>query len=280
MQVGLHHHREQRLINPPAPLQQRGEERACTQLGDAQLQIPSGGRQRPGAVAVAQVGARVGALTGRSTDHRGQLGLDQGLVDRLGGLADTVVHLSHPKCFQNLQQGRLVQGHRVDVLSRDPWSVHAKTHAMALTISNHRPTSYTTTWDTTSRPWVLSCRFAGESPGRDDRHMAVRLLYLLFCQVMRWPVLLARSPAAKDAELVVLRHEVAVLRRQVTQPKVDWADRAVLAGWRGCSRAVRPRRLLLPARRGSRRAMAAQSPIGPTRRCAVSTQWRNPAPLP
>jgi putative transposase len=72
--------------------------------------------------------------------------------------------------------------------------------------------------------------------------MALRLLYLLFCQVLRWLALLARSAATKDAELLVLRHEVAVLRRQVTRPRVNWADRAVLAGlarllprpaWRG-----------------------------------------------
>jgi putative transposase len=81
-----------------------------------------------------------------------------------------------------------------------------------------------------SRSWVLSCRFAGESPGRDDRHMALRLLYLLCCHVLRWLVLLARSSTAKDAELLALRHEVAVLQRQVIQPRVDWADRAVLAG--------------------------------------------------
>jgi putative transposase len=59
--------------------------------------------------------------------------------------------------------------------------------------------------------------------------MTLRLLYLLFCQVLRWLVLLSRSSAAKDAELLVLRHEVAVLRRQVTRPRVDWADRAILA---------------------------------------------------
>jgi putative transposase len=60
--------------------------------------------------------------------------------------------------------------------------------------------------------------------------MTLRLLYLMFCKVLGWLALLTRGSAAKDAELLMLRHEVAVLRRRVTMPPVNWADRAVLAG--------------------------------------------------
>ena len=48
-------------------------------------------------------------------------------------------------------------------------------------------------------------------------------------RVLGWLVLLGRSQASKDAEIMVLRHEVMVLRRQVARPRPDWADRAILA---------------------------------------------------
>ncbi|MBP2328738.1 transposase InsO family protein [Kibdelosporangium banguiense] len=97
--------------------------------------------------------------------------------------------------------------------------------------------------------------------------MSVRLVYRLFVQVLSWLVLFARSSASKDTEILALRHELAVLRRNNPSPRLSWPDRAVLAALaRMLPKALRVHRIVTPATllRWHRKLIAAQ--------------WRQPKP--
>jgi putative transposase len=77
--------------------------------------------------------------------------------------------------------------------------------------------------------------------------VSLRLLYLIFIQLLGWSLLLGRTSASKDVELLVLHHDVAVLRRTNPTPRLDWADRAVLAALiRRLPTVLRGHRLVTP----------------------------------
>jgi putative transposase len=77
--------------------------------------------------------------------------------------------------------------------------------------------------------------------------VSLRLLYLVFFQLLNLLLLLGRSSASKDVELLVLRHEVAVLRRANPKPRLNWANRAVFTALvRTMPKMLRVHRLVTP----------------------------------
>ena len=106
--VGLHHDREQGLIDPATPLQQRREERPRPQLRDPQIQIPGRGGQRPRTRPVADCDTALGALIRSSADERGRFRVDQFLVELLRREPDPVADIGGLQFPEKLEEGRLV----------------------------------------------------------------------------------------------------------------------------------------------------------------------------
>jgi hypothetical protein len=91
----------------------------------------------------------------------------------------------------------------------------------------------------------LGDRFA--RPSGHDQGLCRCVFYLIFLRLLNLLLLLGRSSTSKDVELLVLRHEVAVLRRANPKPRLDWADRAVFAALvRKLPRILRKHRLVTP----------------------------------
>ncbi|MEY9862955.1 putative transposase [Catenulispora sp. GAS73] len=95
--------------------------------------------------------------------------------------------------------------------------------------------------------------------------MAVGLLYRIFVNLLSWLALLARSQASKNAEILVLRQEVAVLCRANPKPRLAWTDRAVFAALSN---------LLPKALRGHR--IVTPGTLLRWHRRLVADQWRQP----
>ena len=54
-------------------------------------------------------------------------------------------------------------------------------------------------------------------------------MYQMLATRLSWMVLHARSDTANEIEILVLRHQLAVLQRRTPRPRISWSDRAVIA---------------------------------------------------
>jgi hypothetical protein len=57
----------------------------------------------------------------------------------------------------------------------------------------------------------------------------LKLIYQMFAKLLSWMLLRTRCDAAKEIEILVLRHQLAVLQRRQPRPRISWTDRAVIA---------------------------------------------------
>ena len=108
VQVGLHHHSVEGLVHAAATFQQGREKRPVPQLGDLQVQVTGGGRQRPGPGPVALGGPCLGAFERGGADKRGRLGLDELLVQGFGRGTYPIGDVGEFQLAKEVKQGRLV----------------------------------------------------------------------------------------------------------------------------------------------------------------------------
>ena len=95
--------------------------------------------------------------------------------------------------------------------------------------------------------------------------MALRLIYQMFAKLLGWIVLCTRSDTSKDIEILVLRHQLAVLQRRTPRPRMTWTDRALIAALTR----------LLPVRRRPTPTPPAPSTLGTGRWGPTRTETRS-----
>jgi len=95
--------------------------------------------------------------------------------------------------------------------------------------------------------------------------VALKLIYQTFAKLLSWIVLHARSDTANEIEILVLRHQLAVLQRRTPRPRISWSDRAIIAALAR----------LLPARR-RRGFLVTPATILRWHRQLVRRRWTNP----
>ena len=99
--------------------------------------------------------------------------------------------------------------------------------------------------------------------------MAVKLIYQVFAKLLSWMMLYTRSDTANEIEILVLRHQLAVLQRHAPQLRITWTDRAVIAALAR----------LLPARR-RRGFLITPATILRWHRQLVRRRWTTPYKRP